>query len=147
MAAGIVCALFAAGFAYAAVAMPPPHNDWIMWAFVWLCLIGMVSCIRGVHTPVTGRIIGAVIFFTYVAYVISELSPRGKFFDWSEAEPCLINAIRGFIFWGLPAGYFMIFGRLPGYKRALFEKNPDDLVENNEGSSMEDDTHKRLTRN
>lgn len=145
IAIAIVCALFGASFAASAAARLLP-DVWGLLALSGICWLGMASCIEGNHKIVASRIIAAVIFFTYVAYVISEASHRGKMFSWSLSEPCLMNALRGLFFWGLPAGYYMIYGRLPVFQRRLFENDKRLTIKSDESGNDEDTAYKRLMR-
>ena len=76
-----------------------------------VCAVATTCCFPGKHAPVTNRIIGGVVFFIYVEYLVAEIRER-HWFSWSRSTPCVKNALLGLLFWGLPAAYVMVRGHL-----------------------------------
>jgi hypothetical protein len=101
----------------------------MLWGIGVLSFIVVASCFYGRHSAVTNRIIGAVIFLGYVAYLVDEIKV-GEWFAVSRATPSVFNALLGLVIWGLPAGYVMISGHLP-YNPFQGSPNPgeDDVTE------------------
>jgi hypothetical protein len=66
---------------------------------------------------VAGRIVAACIFAMYAGYIVVEIGTRQPALStYSQSQASLLNAIIGFVVFGLPAGYFALNGRLPGWR-------------------------------
>lgn len=53
--------------------------------------------------------VAAIIFGTYVAYVVSMLA-SGPFSSGRRSAPSVLNAVAGFFMWGVPSFRFMLRG-------------------------------------
>jgi hypothetical protein len=75
------------------------------------------------------RAIGAIIFLTYVAYLISTIHDGRWFGNGRRSSATAINAAIGLIVFGLPGLWFAIFGRLTLYPdQELLDEEDTNLV-------------------
>lgn len=131
----VVLLLAGAGFCYEGFLFKDMGACHLLFVFAIICFISVASCFKGRHSALTNRIIGAFVFILYIAYIISEIYER-KWFSGSRAEPSVYNAILGLSYWGLPAGYVMVYGQLPFNPFVKYEEddteplNEDDDYEN-----------------
>ncbi|MFO0959264.1 MAG: hypothetical protein U0800_17840 [Isosphaeraceae bacterium] len=84
-----------------------PVGPWPFYGLAAFCVAIAVACLSPASRAVTLRIIGLVVFLTYVAYFIDSLE-----------ELTVLRALRGFCLWGLPSGYLAIRGEYPSWGRA-----------------------------
>jgi hypothetical protein len=103
IAIGVVSLVCAAGFWM--TALDPsglPAGSFVFYSMAAFCITIAIACFFPQSHPVTLRIIGAVIFFAYVAYVADSLHTQN-----------LGRAILGFLVWGIPSGYLAVVGKYP----------------------------------
>jgi Ca2+/Na+ antiporter len=112
LATAFFCVVFGIGFGFAAATWPDSRTRWMLWLIAAFCFIVVTCCFPGKHSAITNRIVGGTVFLLYVVYLIQEIK-EGQWASWSRAKPNVLNAFRGLIIWGLPAGYIMVYGRLP----------------------------------
>jgi hypothetical protein len=79
------------------------------------CFIISLACLVRRSRPFTLRIIGAIIFLSYLFYVYD-----------SRGDKSLLTAIAGFCVWGLPSGYLMVKGTYPTWGKASTAFNTED---------------------
>ena len=88
------------------------------------CCVVALACLLPGSRRVTLRIVGATICGAYVCYVLSELGNPIKM-----GEVNIIEAVAGFLVFGLPGGYLAVTGRYPvwgRYSRVLQGDEPED---------------------
>lgn len=124
----VIFAVVGAGCGYAAIACPDSNARRILWPAAVLCFVIVASCFPGRHSAVANRIVGAVVFLTYVAYLIAEIK-EGVWISSSSARPSVVRAVLGLMVWGLPAGYVMIHGHLPYNPFASPHVDEEDAAE------------------
>lgn len=100
IAIGIVALICGFGFFLTALDTSGlPAKPAVFYGMAILCVIIAIACFFPKSHPLTLRMIGAVIFFAYVAYVVDSFRTSNLF-----------RAIAGFIVWGIPSGYLAIKG-------------------------------------
>ena len=118
LAIGTVAFFCAVAFAALAPILGPisPRGAWPVYLLSSFCAVIGLACFRSASRPVTLRLIGAIIFVVYAAYVWSSRNDLNVF-----------RAIVGFIVFGLPGAYTGITGRYPIWgKFAQAFPNSDD---------------------
>lgn len=91
-----------------------PAGSWPFYGAAMFCVVIAIACLSKASRPVALRIIGTVIFLTYVDYVYDSIG-----------EENLRQAIVGFFWWGLPSGYLTIWGQWPTWGRWAAAFRPD----------------------
>jgi ABC-type Fe3+-siderophore transport system permease subunit len=81
-----------------------PIGAWAFYSLAAFCIVIATACFFPQTHPFTLRLIGIVIFVTYVAYVWDSFHTQN-----------LARAIQGFLFWGVPSGYLAIVGKYPSW--------------------------------
>ena len=81
------------------------------------CIVGALACLVPASRPVTLRVVGGVVFLTFLVYLI-EMAVDGPLLSRSKSTPSLVNAIAGFSVFGLPGGYVAIKGYYPRWGRS-----------------------------
>ena len=102
---GIVALLSGVGFFI--TALDPsglPAGSLVFYTMAAVCVVIAIACFFPKSHPVTLRLIGAIIFTTYVGYIIDSFQAQN-----------LDRAVAGFIVWGLPSGYLAIMGKYPSF--------------------------------
>ncbi len=131
----IVFMLVGAGCTYAAIDCGDRRACWVLWPSAFLCAVIVASCFPGRHSAVTNRIIGAVVFGVYLAYIVAEIKDRA-WISWSRGTPSLLMALVGMWVWGVPGAYIMVHGHLwwnPFEKpRQLTEEELADLADDDD---------------
>lgn len=131
---GLLCA---ASFAAVALLSPPDslteRNRWGIWGMVVFCALFPFVCFPGPLRSTASRLIGAAIFLTCVAYIVSEVGqPLPALGTYRRSDPNLINAALAFVVFGIPAGYVAVTGRLPGW-------TPQGQSSNTKGEALDED--------
>ena len=99
-------------FAYVAFTVPPGvlnrQGLWIISAF---CALLAVACFPGRFRMVAVRLVGASVCAVYIGYIISEIGqPLPTLSNYSHGNTNLVNALIGFIEFGVPGGCIAIWG-------------------------------------
>lgn len=105
IAIGIVALVCAIGFFMTALdpsGLPAGSN--VFYGMTALCITVAIACFFPKSHPITLRMIGATIFFSYADYIIDSFHTQN-----------LVRAIAGFFVWGLPSGYLAITGKYPSW--------------------------------
>lgn len=105
IAIGVVALLCAAGFLMTALYPSSlPAGSVTCYGIAAFCMIIAIACFFPQSHPITLRLIGAMIFCTYVAYVSDSFRNQN-----------LSRAIVGFLVWGIPSGYLAVMGKYPSW--------------------------------
>ncbi len=106
-------------------------------ASVFACL-GLACLLPGKWAVPFGRVVGAAIFLGCVGYLYEEFA-AGNWFDRSDNTDAF-NAILALIAFGLPGGYYAVFGR---WRDAA--SDGDDADDDDEHDDEEDEHDPRDT--
>ena len=92
-----------------------PAGPIVFYGLSAICGIVAIACLFPKSHSVTLRLIGIVIFGTYIFYAFDSFQTRN-----------FVRAIIGFLVWGLSSGYLAIAGRYPSWGTAEkgFKSNP-----------------------
>jgi hypothetical protein len=104
--------LSAIGFAYCGYAYPYafPNPNSLYWCAAF-CLLIVVACLGGLVGNIAQRAIGAAVCLAYIAYFVYELTqPNGTLVSGRKSQPSALNALFGFVVFGVPGGVWAIFG-------------------------------------
>ncbi len=108
IAIGIVSLVCAAGFLMTALHPSGlPAGAFVFYGMAAFCVVIAIACLLPQSHPLTLRIIGAMIFCAYVAYVSDSFRTSN-----------LIRAMVGFLVWGIPSSYLAIVGNYPWWGKA-----------------------------
>jgi hypothetical protein len=92
-----------------AVIAPQLQSPRGIYLFVAFCIDIAVLCVMPSSAPVTARVIGLVLLAAAIANLLSPAAgPSNE--DHVDRQ---WRAVKGLLFFGLPGGYLLIFGRLP----------------------------------
>lgn len=118
--------------------MPFLIPKWTLGATITIIVVELlsVSVFLGFLNPVrfhfAWRIVGAIIFLTYLSYlVIMLIESKGNFTVGKKSEATASNALLGLIIFGLPGLSYAIFGRL------IFWKKPEKILAEREKNLRE----------
>ena len=115
IAIGIAALLSAAAFLKSAFnPIGLPVGAIVFYGMALFCGIIAMACFFPKGNPVTLRIIGVVIFSSYIIYWCSSFGTQN-----------FTRATIGFLMWGIPSGYLAVKGKYPswGYGAAGFNAN------------------------
>lgn len=83
-----------------------PAGAFPFYVLAVFCVVIAIACVFPQSHPVTLRLIGAVIFLAYAAYVSDSFNTKN-----------FGRAFVGFLVWGIPSGYLAIMGGYPPWGR------------------------------
>ncbi len=109
---GAFAAFFAAVFLLSE-RTAPSRAPVLGYSFVGFCILIAVACFSRAWRGLTVRIIGTMVFLTYVAYLTEELLSAPAEPYPGISRPHWLNAIVGLIIFGLPGLYTAVRGDYP----------------------------------
>ncbi len=114
-----VGALCAISFAAVAVLVPPgAMNRPGLWGMAGFCSLIVVACFPGRFRLMAIRLLGASVCAVYIWYIIREVGhPLPRLRSYRQSDTNLVNAIIGFIVFGIPGGLVALSGLLPGRRQ------------------------------
>ena len=105
---GIATILSAIGFVAIGIVLGPelPLGATPFYLLATFCILISMACFTPSTRPVALRIIGLVVFVTYVVYAYSCIGQKD-----------FVRALAGLLVWGFPGGYVAIWGVYPSWGR------------------------------
>ncbi len=115
-AVGAVCAV---SFAAVAIIVPPgAMNRAGLWMIAAFCSLIALACFESRVRMMAIRLLGASVCAVYVCYIISEIGhPLPSLRTYRKSDTNLVNALLGFIVFGVPGGCIALSGLLPGKRQ------------------------------
>jgi len=76
--------------------------------------MGAFACMSGKSGLIARRVLAGATFALCILYVWQEAG-GGKLFSTKRSDTSLRNALLAFWFFGVPSGYYLLLGKLPGF--------------------------------
>jgi hypothetical protein len=103
-----------------------PAGSWPFYGMSAFCGVIAVACLAQSSRPLTLRVIGSVIFLSYVIYAFDSFGDRD-----------FLRALIGFVWWGLPSGYLAIWGEYPTWGKLAPAFRPDMIPRRKDSNGNE----------
>lgn len=132
-AVGALCAVSFA--AVALIVSPGEMNRFALWCMVAFCTLIVLACFKGRVRMVAIRLLGACVCAVYIGYIVSEVGhPVPTLRNYRRSDTNLINAVVGFVVFGIPGGCIALAGLIP----RRHQPAPSELAEVSCDLEMED---------